>query len=54
MRRRSSVPALQVICTLSRNLLQERGYRNTGGVGHLEGDKEVGYGAYPAPFRLLR
>jgi len=48
------VPALQVNCTVSRSLLQEHGYRNTGGMGKLEGTEERGYGAYPAQLRMLR
>jgi hypothetical protein len=34
-------------------LLQEHGYRNTGVMGFLECNEEVGYGANPAPFRML-
>jgi len=41
------VPALQVNCTVSRGLLQEHGYRNTGGMDKLEGAEERCYGAYP-------
>jgi len=48
------VLALQVNCTVSRSLLQDRGYRNTGGMGKLEGAQDLGYGAYPAQLRMLR
>jgi len=48
------VPALQVNCTVSRSLLQEHGYRNTGGMGEWEGAEELGYGVYPAQLRMLR
>jgi hypothetical protein len=36
--------ALQVNCTVSRGLLQEHCYRNTRGMGKLEGAEELGYG----------
>ena len=47
------VPALQVNFSLSSSLLQEHGYRNTGGMGKLEGAEELGYGVYPAHLGLL-
>jgi hypothetical protein len=34
-------------------LLQGNGYKNTGGMGNLEGAKELGYGAFPAQLRKL-
>ena len=37
LRREDWVPAMQVNCTVSRSLLQQHGYRNTGGMGKLEG-----------------
>jgi len=48
------VPALQVNCTVSRSLLQVHAYRNTGGMGKLEGAEEQGYGAYPTQLRMMR
>jgi hypothetical protein len=45
---------LQVNCTVSRSLLQERGYRNTGGMGKLESAEERGYSAYETQLRILR
>ena len=54
LKREDSVPALQLNCTVSRSLLQEHGYRNTGGMGKLEGAEDWGYGAYPAQLRILR
>jgi hypothetical protein len=48
------VPALQVNCEVSRRLLQEHGYRNTGGMDKSEGAEEGGYGAYPGQLRMLR
>jgi len=47
------VPALKVNCTVSRSLLQEHGYRNSGGIDKLEGAEEQGYSAYPAQLRML-
>jgi hypothetical protein len=47
------VTALQVKCSVSRCLLQEHGYRNTGRMGKLEGEEKVGYGAYPAQLWML-
>ena len=48
------IAALQVNCAVSRSLLQEHGYRNTGGMGKLEGADERGYGAYPAQLWMVR
>ena len=42
------MPAPQVNCTASRSLLQEHGYGNTGGMGKLDGFKELGHGAQDA------
>jgi len=38
------VTALQVNCSVSQSLLQEHGYRNTGGNGKFEGEEKLGYG----------
>jgi len=47
------VTALHVNCLVSRSLLQEHGYRNTGGIGKLEGEEKLGYGAYPTQLWML-
>ena len=48
------MPELQVNCTVPGSLLQEHGYRNTRGLGKLEGTEELDYGAYPTQLRMLR
>jgi len=48
------VPVLQVNCTVSQSLLQELDYRNTRGLGKLEGTEELGYGTCSAQLRMLR
>jgi hypothetical protein len=47
--REDQVPVLQVNRVVSGSLLQEHGYRNTGGMG-----KELAYGAYPAQLTMLK
>jgi hypothetical protein len=53
LRREHQVPVLQAKGTVCRNLLQERGYRNSRGMGKLESAEELGYGAYLAQLRML-
>jgi hypothetical protein len=48
------VLALQVDGTVSQGPRQGHGYRNTERLDKLEGDEELGYGAYPVQLRMLR
>jgi hypothetical protein len=38
---------------VSQSLLQAHGYRNTIGMGKLEGIEELAYGAYPTQLKML-
>ena len=53
VRREDSLPALLGISTEFPCLLQGNGYGNNGGMGKLEGAKELGYDAFPAQLRML-
>jgi hypothetical protein len=53
LRREDLVPILKVNCAVSRRLLQEHDYRNTGGMVKLEDAEELAYRAYPAKLRML-
>jgi hypothetical protein len=39
--------------TEQKTLQHANGYGNTGGMGTLEGAKELGYGAFPGQLRML-
>jgi hypothetical protein len=54
LRREHQVPVLRVNSTVSRSLLQEHGYRNSGGMGKLESAEELDYGACLAQLTMLR
>jgi len=47
------LPAQPGNSTVFPRLLQGNGYINTGGMGKLEGTRELGYGAFPAQLRML-
>jgi hypothetical protein len=53
LKREDLLPVLQGQSMVSQSLPQEHGYRNTGGMGKLEGAEELAYGTYPAQPRML-
>ena len=53
LRREGCLPAMSGNSAVFPCLLQGNGYGNTGGIGKLEGAREMGYGVFRAQLSML-